>query len=79
MKKIILLLAGLGLAAGLLYFSSRPVNNETKTTGQPEQAQQSPELSTDTSLTTIDQELSATDLTDFDQEIQSLDKSISQL
>jgi len=33
----------------------------------------------DNSLTTIDQELQATELEDFDQEIQALDQSINQL
>ena len=69
MKKLILIILGLALAGSLFYFLSQPRPDETKTQGEPE----------DDSLTTIDQELSATELQDFDQEIQALDKSINQL
>lgn len=68
MKKLFLLILGLGIIAGLFYFSTKPTVDETKIEGEPEE-----------SLTTIDQELSATELEDFDQEIQELDKSINQL
>lgn len=68
MKKLFLLILGLGIIAGLFYFSTKPTVDETKTEGEPEE-----------SLTTIDQELSATELEDFDQEIQALDQSINQL
>ncbi len=78
MKKIFLLILGLGLIAGLFYFFTKPTVDETKTTGEPE-SMEIIELSPDNSLTTIDQELQATELNDFDQEIQALDQSINQL
>ncbi len=67
MKKLFLLILGLGIIAGLFYFSTKKIPDETKTVGEPE------------SLTTIDEELSATELEDFDQEIEALDESINQL
>ena len=78
MKKIALIILGLALIGSLFYFLNQPKTDETKTTGEPE-AITAPAVSEDTSLTTIDAELSATELEDFDQEIQALDKSINQL
>ena len=79
MKKLFLLILGLGIIAGLFYFSTKKRADETKTEGELEESMEIIELSPDNSLTTIDQELSATELQDFDQEIQALDKSINQL
>ena len=78
MKKLFLLILGLGVIAGLFYFFTKPAVDETKTTGD-EESMEIIELSPDNSLTTIDQELQATELEDFDQEIQALDQSINQL
>ena len=78
MKKLIPIILGLALAGGLFYFLSQPRPDETKTQGEPEEVT-TPAVSEDDSLTTIDQDLSATELEDFDQEIQALDKSINQL
>jgi hypothetical protein len=73
MKKIIFLIIGLGLVGGLVYYALTlpPKLNETQTSNLP--------ISEDTSLTTIDSELNESQLQDFDQEIQGLDKSINQL
>ena len=79
MKKLTLTILGLALAGGLFYFFTKPGVDETKTEGQPEESMEIIELSPDTSLTTIDQELQATTLFDFDKEIQALDQSINQL
>ena len=79
MKKIVLLIFGLALVFGLGYAALQPKTDETKTTGEPEETTEIIELSEDDSLTTIDSELSATELSDFDQEIQALDQSINQL
>lgn len=73
MKKIILLLLALGIIFGVGYLITTPKPDETKTTDETE------ELAPDNSLTSIDQELSATEIQDFDQEIQALDESINQL
>ena len=84
MKKLTLLIFPLALVGGLFYFFNQPKPDETKTTNE-EGAEEliapavSPVLSEDDSLTTIDTELSVTELQDFDQEIQALDKSINQL
>ena len=78
MKKLLLLILGLGIIAGLFYFSTKKMPDETKTEGETETVT-APAVSEDDSLTTIDQELSATELEDFDQEVQALDKSINQL
>ncbi|MCG2691994.1 hypothetical protein L6272_04170 [Microgenomates group bacterium] len=79
MKKLFLLILGLGIIAGLFYFSGKKMPDETKTQGEPEESMEIIELSPDNSLTTIDAELQATELSDFDQEIQALDESINQL
>lgn len=78
MKKLILIIFGLTLMAGLFYYLNRPKIDDTKTQDEPE-AITAPAVSSDDSLTTIDAELSATELDDFDQEIQALDESINQL
>lgn len=79
MKKIALIILGLALAGGLVYFFNQPKTDETKTVGQPEEFMETANLTPDNSLTTIDSELQATEFNDFDQEIQALDKSINQL
>lgn len=74
MKKIFLLILSLAVLFTLGLLAARTTNkDETKT------SQEAGELSPDDSLTTIDSELKATELTDFDQEIQALDESINQL
>lgn len=82
MKKLTLLIFALALVGGLVYLFNQPKQDETKTQGEPETVTapaMSPAISTDDSLATIDTELSAIELEDFDQEIQALDKSINQL
>ena len=82
MKKLTLLIFALALVGGLFYFFNQPQPDETKTQSESEELiapAVSPALSEDDSLTTIDAELSATELQDFDQEIQALDESINQL
>lgn len=84
MKKLILIILGLALAGGLVYWSGQKRPDETKTQGLPAPAGEpeaitTPLVSEDDSLTTIDSELSATELEDFDQEIEALDESINQL
>jgi len=78
MKKLFLLILGLGIIAGLYYYSTKPIVDETKTTGEPEEIS-TPAAPENESLTTIDSELQATELEDFDQEINALDESINQL
>lgn len=78
MKKLILILVSLAIVGGVFYFISRPKPDETKTVSEPE-ALTLPAVSEDTDLTTIDQELQATELGDFDKEINELDQSINQL
>ena len=83
MTKTFLIILGLIAAAGLVYFTSQPRPDQTKTQGSPETtittATPTPTISDDDSLTTIDQELESTQLEDFDQEIDTLDDSINQL
>ena len=82
MKKITLLIFALALVAGLFYFFNQPKPDETKTQSESEELiapAVRPTVSENDSLTTIDAELSATELQDFDQEIQALDESINQL
>lgn len=80
MKKFVLiLLIASALLWGIFYFAQSGRRDETKTVGEPETTMTLPEISEDTSLTTIDEELAATEMTDFDQEIQALDESINQL
>ncbi|MDP4031132.1 MAG: hypothetical protein Q8P47_02495 [Candidatus Beckwithbacteria bacterium] len=67
MKKLFLLILGLGIIAGLFYFSTKPTVDETKTTGEAEESME------------INDDLSVPELEDFDQEIQGLDESINQL
>lgn len=80
MKKIILavLVIAVLAAAGWYFLPRLKPTDETKTTEQ-ETTDTLPAMSEDNSLETIDEELSATDLTDFDREIDALDESIDQL
>lgn len=76
MKKIILLIIGLGIIGGGIYFGRnlKPKADETKTVGQPEkiiQPKSSPSPNAD--------DWTVPELEDFDQEVQNLDKSINQL
>jgi hypothetical protein len=75
MKKALLLIIGLALVGTAVYFAANlPIRpDETKTEASL------PPVSEDNSLTTIEQELSATTLEDFDQQVQTFDQSISQL
>ena len=76
MKKIFLLILGLAIIGGGIYFGSnlKPKPDETKTVGQPENAIQ-PTTPSDSGTG----DLTVPELEDFDQEVQDLDKSINQL
>lgn len=78
MKKLILIIFGLALTASLFYYLNRPKPDETKTQSGSDELI-APAVSENDSLTAIDAELSATELEDFDQEIDALDESINQL
>jgi PBP1b-binding outer membrane lipoprotein LpoB len=79
-KKIFAVVFVLGL--GLVLAGCLPKKDETKTEESYEgltQQEVSEELSSDDSLQTIEKELDDTELKDFEQELDSLDKEINQL
>ena len=77
MKKKILIL--IGIFAVVLFRYSKKESEEVKEYLGISQEEMSEELSSDDSLETIEQELEATDVSDFDEELNALDEDIGKL
>lgn len=73
MKKLLLIILGLAVIAGSVYFAAtyKPKPDETKTVGQPQPVLQP--------STPPDNDFTVPELEDFDREINDLDQSINQL
>jgi len=79
MKKKILILILIGIFAVVLFRYSKKESEEVKEYLGISQEEMSEELSSDDSLETIEQELEATDVSDFDEELNALDEDIGKL
>lgn len=67
----------IALVAAMLIWTYLPKRDETKTVIDFDQP--TAEVSEDTSLEAIEQELTDTEILDFEQELEALDKDINQL
>jgi len=79
MKKKILILSLIGIFTVVLSGCFKKESEKVKEYLGISQEEMNEELSSDDSLETIEQELEATDVSDFDEELNALDEDIEKL